>query len=195
MPFLPVLRPATAAIITALLVTLASARSAEAGGPVQGEIAVMGGWAAVTDVGPMNPFGFGAGGRAGLSVYRIYFGVEGLDYAGKVQGWNALQFGGDVGYDFRVAGEVLILRPQVGFGQLVVLGSSDYEKEQVGSGLLGSGKPFYVEPGLTALVTPVPTFFVGADANLLVLPSAQSTEDGPSAHAGITLHLQVGFRI
>jgi hypothetical protein len=188
-------RPTRAATVAALLLTLLPGRSADAEGPVHGEIAFMGGWAAVSQVGATNPFGFGAGGRAGLSLYRVYLGVEGLDYAGTAQGWSALQFGGDVGYDLRPAGEVLILRPQLGFGELLVLGGRDSTDPTPGAGVLGSGQPFYVEPGLTALFTAVPTLLLGADANVLVLPSAGSQDDGRAAHAGVTLHLQVGFRI
>ena len=44
--------------------------------------------------------------------------------------------------------------------------------------MLGSGKPFYLEPGLTALFTAVPTLLLGADANVLALPSAGSQDDG-----------------
>ena len=92
MPRLAAIRPTTAATVAALMLTLLPARSADAEGPVHAEIALMGGWAAVSQVGPTNPFGLGAGGRAGLSLYRVYLGVEGMDYAGTVQGWSALQF-------------------------------------------------------------------------------------------------------
>jgi hypothetical protein len=55
----------------------------------------------------------------------------------------------------------------------------------------GSGEHnLYFEPGVTALV-PLGTFFVGADANLFVLPHI-ADESGDKPQTAFTVHGQVG---
>jgi hypothetical protein len=89
-------------------------------------------------------------------------------------------YGLDLGPNFKVA--ILTIRPLLGLGNFELSTSP------------GSGNPsyFYLQPGVTALVS-LGLLFVGADANLLVLPSV-ATGTGNQVETAFTLHGQVGLR-
>jgi hypothetical protein len=114
---------------------------------------------------PPSFLGFGAGGRAGLSIVGVYLGASVVDYVGSsipigkdnvVDSAHALLVGGQGGYTFRLG--VLRLRP------LLELGVAEITEA-------GSTAPaFYLQPGFTLLV-PIGPIYVGLDLNGLLIPS------------------------
>jgi hypothetical protein len=165
-------------------------RDASALGPVDIELAAKAGGGTNPLGGsgqPPNPLGFGLGARGGVSIVGIYVGANVLYYLGSsetVLGSNlsvhSLLYGGELGYDIKVA--ILTIRPQVGVGNytLSATGLSDQNN-------------LYVEPGVTGLVS-LGTLFVGADANALILPNMKQLDGSSSTSAGFTLHGQVGVK-
>lgn len=174
--------------LTALLVASFS-NDARALGPIDVEAALQagGGSNPSTASGSINPLGFGIGGRAGVALFGFYGGVNVIDYLGgsetvlgeKVSA-HALMYGLDLGFNIKVA--ILTIRPQLGLGNFVLSTSP------------GSNNPsyFYLQPGVVGLVS-LGLVFVGADANLLVLPSV-NTGTGNQAQTAFTAHGQVGVR-
>ena len=63
-----------ASCVVMLTLGLASA-PAHALGNVEGEVALIGGWATANDSPYGNPFGPGIGMRGGVSIYGVYAGV------------------------------------------------------------------------------------------------------------------------
>jgi hypothetical protein len=107
-------------------------------------------------------------------------------YLGGSQGdvsSHSLMYGLEAGYDWKLT--ILTIRPQVGVGNFT--GTTTVN----GSG--GSSSNLYVEPGVTALVS-FGTLFVGADANLLVLPSTKQPDGTTGTDTAFTIHGQVGVR-
>ena len=136
---------------------------------------------------PINPLGFGLGGRGGASFFGFYGGVDLMYYFGGSQSvlgqnvsLNTLMYGLDLGYNFKVA--ILTIRPLLGIGNFTV-----------SSNVGGSASKLYLEPGLTGLVS-FGTLFVGADANLLVLPGIHDSGGNQTTETAFTLHGQVGVR-
>ena len=163
-----------------------------------------GGIAAAGDVGLYTPFGPGAGGRAGLSVYGVYLGVDAMYYQGTGDGLSTILGGFEAGYGFKLAGDRFTLRPQFGLGSLGITGG-DYLSTYGSGGFSGgviqtsrvaTGVGFlYLEPGITALVGFPTWFFVGADLNVLVIPQALHNVQGPpSTLAALAAHAQVGVK-
>ena len=93
---------------------------------------------------------------------------------------HAFMYGLDLGYNFKIA--ILTLRPLLGIGNFTVSHSGEE-----GS---GSASNLYLEPGLTALVS-LGILYVGADANILVLPGI-SQGNGNTTETAFTAHGQVG---
>jgi hypothetical protein len=164
----------------ALLATLAATRPAHALGPVDLEIAAKVGYGS-------NDYGFGFGGRAGVSFFGLYGGLNLVDYLGKStpvglgcpspcdtgsETIHALQFGGEVGYGIKIS--VLTIRPLVGFGDLAFSGAGQ------------SASSFYVEPG-GLLQLGFGHFIFGVDAGCLIATRAPVSE-------AFTVHGQVGAR-
>jgi len=182
------------------LSTLAVARDAHALGPVDLEAGAKVGYAtSPVSGGGTNPLGFGVGGRAGLAFLGgIYLGGNIMYYLGgstnepvPVSGGaqnvsassvslstNTLMYGGEVGYGIKIL-DLLTIRPQVGLGNATFSVS--------GGGYSGSSSYYYLEPGVTGLIG-LGLLYVGADANVLVLPSA------PNSQAAFSLHAQIGVK-
>jgi hypothetical protein len=148
----------------------------------------------------INPLGFGLGGRAGVAFFGIYAGVDLMYYFGGSQtepiggvggvsqqnvsvSEHTLMYGVDLGYNFKIS--ILTIRPQLGLGNFTLTSS--------GGGQSTSVNNLYLEPGVTGLVS-LGTLFVGADANLLVLPGIPQPDGGKGTNTAFTLHGQVGVR-
>ncbi|MGO8998057.1 MAG: hypothetical protein ACLQVI_32460 [Polyangiaceae bacterium] len=183
-------------LIGALLVTLTialSSREAHALGPVGIEVGlrVGDGTNPSGNNSGVNPFGVGFGGRAGITLFNIYAGVDIMDYIGSGDGlggtYHALQYGGTIGYGIGIS--VLTIRPQIGLGNISLSGSSspDYP----------SASSFYLEPGALAMIT-IGWFFFGADINALFITSEPAYGSGGSINTStnwpvsVTIHGQVG---
>jgi hypothetical protein len=177
-------RMKTSRLAGALLATLcflSYAGEAKAIGPVDIEIGAKGGYATNPSnlSGIPNGLGAGIGARAGVGIFGLYAGVNYLHYFGQ-DSLTADQFGGELGYSWKLS--ILTIRPQVGFGSLSYSGPNISTAALVG---FNSGN-FYVEPGLTALLS-FGLLFVGADANALILTSGNN-------NPALTLHAQVGVK-
>jgi hypothetical protein len=162
------------AAVAAALFTIASTREAHAIGPVDIEIAGKAGYGS-------QDLGFGLGARAGVSIFGLYGGLNLVEYLGKSQAIQGapvsttvheLQFGGEVGFGFKIA--FLTLRPLVGFGRLGA--SSD----------LGDTSSFYLEPGGLVQFGFGHLIF-GVDAGCLIVTSSPVSE-------AFTMHGQIGAR-
>jgi hypothetical protein len=183
----------------ALVVTLAialSSKEAHALGPVDIEVGAKVGAATNPGAGwQLNPLGFGAGGRVGVSIFGIYGGLNLIDYIGNNAGINsahALEFGGELGYSIKIS--VLTIRPQVGFGNITF--SDTYSGTALGFTASSSSNnaSFYLEPGLTALIT-LGIFYFGVDANALIITAMPTNPPGgsTSTDTAFTMHGQVGL--
>jgi hypothetical protein len=162
-----------AASVTTLF-TLAVARPANALGPIDLEIAGKLGYGS-------DHLGLGVGGRAGISIFGLYAGVNLVDYpslsipatlAGASVSGSALAYGGEVGFGIKIA--MLTIRPLVGFGDL-----------NTSVGGLSSGS-FYVQPG-GLLQLNFGLLIFGVDAAALI-PTASNSNDA------LTIDGQVGVK-
>src|SRR5580658_11205342 len=102
------------AVSTAVLVTFVSARPAHALGPIDLEIAAKAGYGS-------NDFGFGFGGRAGISFFGFYGGLSAVDYLGKSVDdvtEHILLLGGELGFGIKISR--LTIRPLLGLGEGIV---------------------------------------------------------------------------
>lgn len=149
-----------------------------------------------------NPLGFGLGARAGVAILGFYAGGSLVYYFGGSSNVNvgtpagpasvsvsahSLMYGVEGGYGLKLL-DILTLRAQVGVGNFTLTadagsGSSDHSN-------------LYVEPGITGLVSlPFVGWFVGADANVLVLPDLTKDSSGQSqTDLAFTLHGQIGYK-
>jgi hypothetical protein len=156
------------------------------------ELAALAGSGAGSQSSP-SPFGFGFGIRAGVTYSGVYGGLSFVNYLGESRGagsFGSLTVGGEVGYGAKCYRQ-LTLRGQVGLGSFF-----DRFTAQ-------GGNP-YVEPGVVAMLSLGPIAFVGADANLLIVPGYKSynTETSLSCSegdyqlcsplAGVTFHAELG---
>ena len=149
--------------------------------------------------GAPNPLGFGRGARAGVSIIGLYGGLSFMYYFGgsdnvqiplgtsvisASESVHSLLYGVEGGYGSKFG--PLALRGTVGVGNISTVfsysGSGVSAPSQTNNGL-------YIEPGVTGIVS-LGMWFVGADANVLVLPSYAG---GSSLEAAFTLHGQVGL--
>jgi hypothetical protein len=147
----------------------------------------------------VNPLGIGFGARAGITFYGLYVGVDAVDYLGSGDGnggqYHALQFGGELGYGFKVRS--LTIRPKIGAGEIYLLGSA--------AGLTSPAIPTdlspYLEPGAVALIS-AGVVYIGIDAGALVIVSqpeytqsgSQYTLTTESFNTGFTMHGQIGLK-
>jgi hypothetical protein len=165
----------------ALLLALTTTRNARALGPIDLEIAGKAGYGS-------HDLGAGFGGRAGVSFFGIYGGLNIVDYLGLSPGaglpsTHTLTYGGEVGFGFKISR--LTIRPLLGFG----------DASQSFAGF--SASSFYLEPGgLLQLKFGVLIF--GVDASCLILTSAQqqavgAATGGSTASEAFTIHGQVGL--
>ncbi|MGA7119046.1 MAG: outer membrane beta-barrel protein [Polyangiaceae bacterium] len=150
--------------------------------------------------GATNPLGFGLGGRAGVAFLGLYGGVsiayyfggsETLPIVGAVvpavsSSTHSLMYGFEAGYG-TVLVNVLTLRAQVGIGNFT-------NTLEVGSVSTDSSN-LYLEPGITALVSlPFGGLFVGADANVLLLPGVKDATGQSQTVTAFTFHGQIGYK-
>jgi hypothetical protein len=169
------------------LACAAYAPAARADNPVQIEAA--GRLGAATSPGWVaNPYAFGLGGRVGASAYGFYGGLSAFYYLGDA-GFHSLLIGLEAGYTLKLPR--VWIRPQLGVG-------SGTFTETVSDGvsnppLTTSVGNVYVEPGVVVLV-PLGRFFVGADANALIVPHFTLATPDPSAktYGSFSAHAQVG---
>jgi hypothetical protein len=191
-------RPSSLKLLAVLLTALAtslSPREAGAASHVGMELGAEVGYGASPNGAAVNPLGLGVGGRLGITVYGLYLGAEAINYFGSGDGnggqYRAIQFGGQLGYGFKIRS--LTIRPQVGGGDVYLTGSV--------AGLTSPALPtalcVYVEPSL-ALIGSIGAFFVGADAGALVLLSepswSQSNILTSSLALAFTAHGQIGLK-
>jgi hypothetical protein len=162
-----------------LAAAMTTSPKANALGPLELEIAGEGGWATMTDAGSTNVFGPHIGGRAGVTIFSYYLGLQGLNYFGQ-NSFNAVQLGGQLGYQFKLPGDILRIRPRVGLGQMIFNGPD---------GL--NDKHFYLEPGITGIIPLGPIFFIGADAAWL-FPALDQASSG--IHSGPALRAEIGVK-
>jgi hypothetical protein len=172
--------------------------NAHALGPVDLEVGAKAGIGTNPSDGTINPLGFGIGARAGVAIKDIYAGLNVMYYLGgsdTVLGADvsahALQYGLEGGYGFHLI-EILTIRPQLGLGNI------SFTSKAEGSGLTFEDTKgyLYLEPGVVALVS-LGGLFVGADANLLVIPGVEErsgTTTESKTYTAFTLHGQVGFK-
>jgi hypothetical protein len=153
----------------------------------------------------INPLGFGFGARAGISIFGLYGGVDvnyytggSKDYFGVSVSEHSLMEGLQVGYGLTLL-DLLTLRAQVGFGNYS-LSASGGSSLSTSKGAVGftiapnDTSNLYVEPGIVGLVS-LGTLFVGADANLLVLPGFKNLDGSSSTYTATTLHAQIGVKL
>jgi hypothetical protein len=173
----------------------------------QGNGAVVSGYVSPPAV--PNPLGFGLGGRAGVGFHGLYAGVEGTYDFGGSSGppygvkANSDLIGVDVGYSFKLP--IVTIRPLVGIGNFTETVSGLPQPScPAGSGPCSvpssqSYNTLYVQPGITGLIS-LGTFYVGADANLLVLTSlpeyagCNCSNGHDQLELALTFHAQVGVR-
>jgi hypothetical protein len=136
---------------------------------------------------PPNPLGFGLGARGGLSFFGVYGGVNLMYYFGGSQtfagtnvSYHSLMYGAELGYNISLA--ILTIRPQIGLGNYTVSASPGSDVNNL-----------YVEPGVTGLIS-LGMWFVGADANALILPGIKQADGSTGTSAGFTMHGQVGVK-
>jgi hypothetical protein len=206
--------PSPASCLAAALVTCVTgaARLAYAWGPASVPVGVevatrVGG--ATSPTGPPNPFGFEAGGRAGLSVAHFYTGLSFMWSLGSTANSScigpalvacspsagtisasahSIRYGVEAGYDITLW-KRLSLRPEVGLGKASFRQTSPVQIVLDGmlSSLDASASKLYAEPGITGLLG-FGHLFMGADAGAIVLPTLQHSS------AALEAHGQVGLR-
>ena len=168
--------------------SVTSGASAFGPGPVDAvEIAIKAGGATSPASGAPNALGFGLGVRGGVSFYGFYGGLSFMDYLGSGQDLpmpgagtthfssSSVLIGFEGGYEIPIS--FFTLRPQVGIGSYTLIQT---ESESNSSGSL------YLEPGVTGLLT-FGRCLIGADANVLFLPSLSGSQPAFTAHG------QIGF--
>ena len=180
---------ATAAAFVAAAI-IASEHDAHALVPVDVEVGARVGVGTNPDSRGPNPYGFGLGGRGGVSIFHFYGGLSAIHYFGGSKDFpiggqtlsvsaSSTLLGLEVGYSITGI-PLLTLRPQLG------IGNASFKSGD------SSNSHLYLEPGLTALVS-LGVVYVGADANILVVPNVDETgTTNKSTFTAFTLHAQVG---
>ncbi len=177
----------------------ATERDAHALGPVDVEVGARVGFGTNPDANGPNPFGFGIGGRAGVTLFHhLYAGLSAIHYFGNSTdlagpgtpagvfnvgsvSYSSTLLGVEAGYSI-TAVPLLTLRPQLGVGN-AAFSFGDASQSHL-----------YLEPGFVALVT-LGLVYVGADATVLVVPSIdQGGTAGTHTYSAFTLHGQIGLR-
>jgi hypothetical protein len=187
----------TFASVAAAVAALSYSGTAHALGPLDIEIAARVGYATNPSSSDFstNPYGFGLGGRAGVSIFGIYGGISGIYYLGgsetvlgtSVSLHTAME-GFEAGYTLPIP--FVKIRPLVGIGNSTITGS--------GGGVSQSSSNLYLEPGVLVFV-PIGILTVGADINALILPSVDTgfNSNGSNttkAYVSPSFHAQVGVR-
>jgi hypothetical protein len=158
---------ATAAGLVAILLP----RPAHAIGPVDIELAGIGGYATDQLTGTL-------GGRAGISIFGIYAGFRGQYYFGeaitpfpgeKAYNYHQLTLGGEVGYGFKI--RFITIRPFLGFGDATTYGVGSVNAN--GSSSPSFTQP-YLQPGALLQFGFGPLIF-GVDGSALI-PTTEASE-------------------
>lgn len=180
-----------AALAVAAVAWTVAERDAQALGPVDLEVGAKLGVGTNPDSRLANSYGFGMGGRAGLTIAHFYGGVSAVHYfggtkeiAGQTIDASSTLLGVEVGYTIKAI-PLIRLRPQVGIGNAHYSTSVDTVEGK------GDDK-LYLEPGLT-LVIPLGLLFVGADANALLVPNVDQGDGTSKTLTALTLHAQIGL--
>ena len=183
--------------IAAIGAVTASAHDAHALGPLDVEVGARVGAATNPNSNTPTPFGVGVGGRAGLSIFHIYGGISAIHYFGSsndVSGpatpagtfgvatvdYSSTLIGGELGYSITSIPH-LTLRPQLGIGN-ASFSFGDASQSHL-----------YLEPGFVALIH-VGLLYVGADANVLAIPSVDQGNNETKTYTSLTVHGQIGLR-
>ena len=181
--------------LVGLLAFGASENHAHALGPIDVELGAKVGVATNPNSDGPSPFGFGIGGRGGVSVFGLYGGLSAVHYFGgskdignvTVDASSTL-LGVEVGYTIKAV-PVLRIRPQIGVGNAHFSSGAD------GTDVTSSNDHVYLEPGLSVII-PLALLYVGADANAILVPGVDSpTLSDPGAtktYAAFSIHAQVG---
>jgi hypothetical protein len=197
----PVRRAFVSVVAAALGVgaVVCTANDARALGPLDLEVGLKGGVGSNPDSagGAPNPLGVGLGGRAGVSIFGLYGGIQAMYYlggsgnlalptAGSGSGsLHSTLYGVEAGYGFKLA--ILTIRPQIGLGNYTLTTSADGSPSSSQSHL-------YLEPGVTGLVS-LGLIYVGADINYLIIPGVNdgSSPNASTTWGALTVHGQVGL--
>lgn len=175
----------------------ASERDAHALGPVDLEVGARVGVGTNPDSAGPNPFGFGIGGRAGVSIFHIYGGLSAIHYFGTSKDlagpgtaagvfsttsvtYSSTLLGVEAGYSITGIPH-LTLRPQLGIGN-ASFSFGDASQSHL-----------YLEPGLVALIT-LGLLYVGADTNLLAIPGVDQGNNETKTYTSFTIHGQIGIQ-
>ncbi len=162
--------PRIALGVATALVSVLVATNAHALGPVDLELAALGGVGFAPADLKVNPYGFGLGVRGGVRFVGFYAGARALNYFGE-SSLSVTQLGIEAGYGFSLG--PVTLRPGVGLGDFIAGGT-----------IAATPSYVYVSPMLTALVTIPGTFvFVGADAEYVVITGGGSAWNSGALHA------------
>lgn len=185
------MRPIRPSLLVAVFLGLSCLRLAHADGLTELEFAARAG-AATSPGWIANPYAFGFGGRAGLSIDGLYCGISALYYlggSGGEAGFHTLLIGLEAGYTLKLPH--VWIRPQVGVGMGTF--TEDVTDGVFNPPLSTSVGNIYVEPGVVVLV-PIGPMFVGADANALILPGFTLATPDPRAktYGSFSAHGQIG---
>ena len=179
-------------IVVGVLAVVAGAKDAHALGPVSVEIGAKAGIAtSPVDSGP-NPLGFGIGARGGIEIMNVYAGVNVLYYLGASQtvlgveaSEHTLMYGLEGGYGFKLADDIITIRPQLGLGNTSFSFSAGNQSS--------SKSNIYLEPGV-AVIVGLGGLYVGGDANYLIIPGVDQGFGQSKTYSSFTLHGQVGLK-
>jgi hypothetical protein len=201
----------SAPLVLLALAASASAFSVEgqahALGPIDLEIGGrIGGATSPLTVGP-NPLGLGFGARAGIDLFGFYGGASFMyylggsqDIPGGTQSATSTLYGVEVGYNIGIP--LISLRPQVGIGNYELDGSGSGQFLGVSFSGSQSFNALYIEPGIVGTLS-LGLWYVGADINLLWLPSADTSQykiytpnglSGVDTQLATTIHGQLGVK-
>ncbi len=195
----------TSILITAAafgLCILCVTRNARALGPVDLELGGKIGVGSNPNSSGPNPLGFGLGARGGISLAGFYGGASVIYYFGSSQDVTAggvslsesvhsLLYGFEGGYGVKLL-DLLTLRAQLGIGNATFTASASGQAGGATGGGSVSNSNLYLEPGAVAMVS-LGSWFVGGDANVLILPGIQDTSGQSTTETAITFHGQIGW--
>ena len=107
---------------------------------------------------------------------------------------HVLMYGVEGGYNIVLPGNLLTIRPQIGVGNFTLSSSASASALGLGGSASNSASNLYLEPGVTALIS-LGMWFVGADANVLLLPGVTNpVTQSSDTDAAFTVHAQGGVK-
>jgi hypothetical protein len=107
---------------------------------------------------------------------------------------HVLMYGLEGGYNITLLDKLLTIRPQIGIGNFTLSSSGSASAPGLSGSGSNSASNLYLEPGVTALIS-LGQWFLGADANVLVLPGVTDPSSNSSTtDAAFTIHGQGGVR-